>query len=189
METAGFGGSCHWCTEAVFLSLKGVTEVEQGWISGEDAAGDFSEAVLVRFDPEVISLQALIGIHLHTHSSTSEHTMRSKYRSAIYVFSELQELAGVSAMKTLQDDFESRLITTVVRFREFRKNESQYLNYYFNNPDKPFCQTYIQPKLRLLMEKFPGQTNRKNNLTPEQKKKVQEDHGTFVVGPALGHEK
>ncbi len=27
------GGGCHWCTEAVFQSLKGVKLVEQGYVA------------------------------------------------------------------------------------------------------------------------------------------------------------
>jgi peptide-methionine (S)-S-oxide reductase len=43
----GFGGSCHWCTEAIFLSLKGVTAVKQGWIASDGQNSTFSEAVIV----------------------------------------------------------------------------------------------------------------------------------------------
>jgi len=28
----GFGGGCHWCTEAVFAALRGIIRVEQGFI-------------------------------------------------------------------------------------------------------------------------------------------------------------
>ena len=31
-QEVGFGGGCHWCTEAVFQALRGVQEVEQGFI-------------------------------------------------------------------------------------------------------------------------------------------------------------
>ena len=81
-----FGGGCHWCTEAVFQSLKGVEKVEQGFITSYDQNNTFSEAVIVDFNTEKIDLKTLVEIHLHTHKSTSNHSMRKKYRSAIYVF-------------------------------------------------------------------------------------------------------
>ena len=35
MVTIGFGGGCHWCTEAVFQPLEGVSEVRQGFIRSD----------------------------------------------------------------------------------------------------------------------------------------------------------
>ncbi len=93
LEKIGFGGGCHWCTEAVFQSLKGVEKVEQGWIASEGEASTLSEAVIVHFDTSQISLVLLIEIHLLTHESTSEHSMRKKYRSAIYYFDVEQQVA------------------------------------------------------------------------------------------------
>ena len=34
----GFGGGCHWCTEGVFQALRGVTQVDQGFIQSEPPA-------------------------------------------------------------------------------------------------------------------------------------------------------
>ena len=73
----GLGGGCHWCTEAVFQNLNGVVRVEQGWISALGAL-EYSEAVLVHFDPEKITAKDLIEVHLHTHKCTSNHFMRTK---------------------------------------------------------------------------------------------------------------
>ncbi|MGK0318036.1 MAG: peptide-methionine (S)-S-oxide reductase, partial [Granulosicoccus sp.] len=33
LTKVGFGGGCHWCTEAVFQALRGVSFVNQGFIS------------------------------------------------------------------------------------------------------------------------------------------------------------
>jgi peptide methionine sulfoxide reductase MsrA len=96
MEQTGFGGSCHWCTEAIFQSLNGVDEVLQGWIASEEPDSNFSEAVLVTYDPEIISLESLTAVHLHSHSCTSKHTMRSIYRSSIYTFNDDQAANGDS---------------------------------------------------------------------------------------------
>ena len=90
MDKIGFGGGCHWCTEGVFQSLIGVNHVDQGWISSEVPNDNYSEGVIVNFDPQVISLHVLVEIHLLTHSSTSNHSMRDKYRSAVYTYDQSQ---------------------------------------------------------------------------------------------------
>ncbi len=158
----GFGGGCHWCTEAVFQSLKGVYNVEQGWIASEGEANAFSEAVIVEFDASIIPLEILIEVHLRTHKSTSEHSMRKKYRSAIYVFNQ-DEKANVSKiLEVLQPKFSSQLVTQVLSFSKFKPSREEIVNYYYKNPQKPFCETYINPKLKLLLNAFSDYTKSKN---------------------------
>ena len=154
MEEIGFGGSCHWCTEAIFLSLRGVTEVQQGWIASTEMPSSFSEAVLVMFDPEIITLQTLVAVHLHTHSCTSAHSMRNKYRSAIYTFDPEQHNTVLDNILSLQPDFQDPIITEIVDFKEFKLNKPEYLNYYYRDPDKPFCQNIVNPKLQHLLKNF-----------------------------------
>jgi peptide-methionine (S)-S-oxide reductase len=153
-QTIGFGGGCHWCTEAIFQSLIGVETVEQGWISSKAPNETLSEAVLVSFNPNQISLETLLEIHILTHSCTSEHSMRGKYRSAIYYLDDRQKEKAVLAMEQLQDGFSHPIITKIIPFKTFELNQESYLNYYQKNPDKPFCKTYISPKVLLLREKF-----------------------------------
>ena len=150
----GFGGGCHWCTEAVFLSLKGVVEVQQGWIASKAPHQSFSEAVVVSFNSKKISLKDLIAIHLHTHKSTSNHTMREKYRSAVYYFSQKEENRAIDIINKLQVNFDEQIITQVLPFTSFKASLEEHQNYYYNNPEKPFCKTYIHPKLQLLLERF-----------------------------------
>ncbi|NNE03772.1 MAG: peptide methionine sulfoxide reductase [Eudoraea sp.] len=149
----GLGGSCHWCTEAIFQSLLGVTIVEQGWITALSEPAP-SEAIIVTYDSAIIDLHTLIEIHLHTHSCTSAHSMRQKYRSAIYVYSETQKQEAENSIILLQEDFDTPVITKVLLFESFKLNTPEYLNYYFNNPDKPFCKNIINPKLQILLARF-----------------------------------
>ncbi|HET8859612.1 peptide-methionine (S)-S-oxide reductase [Marivirga sp.] len=146
----GFGGGCHWCTEAVFQSIQEVNKVEQGWIKSTPPFDNYSEGVIVHFNQEVISLAELIKIHISTHSSNSNHSMRSKYRSAIYTFDEKQNIACLKIMSQLQQHLNESLITKIIPFHDFKLNQEEYLNYYYKNPEKPFCQTYILPKLKKL---------------------------------------
>jgi len=154
MRKIGLGGGCHWCTEGIFQTLKGVIKVDQGWLSSLNEDNSFSEGVIVHFDNDIIDLSTLMSIHLHTHSCTSDHVMRHKYRSAIYTFSNQQLLEAKKILSSLQSDFNDPIITRILPFCEFKINEEDFLNYYRNNPDKPFCQTYIDPKIKLLMDKF-----------------------------------
>lgn len=103
------GGGCHWCTEAVFQSLKGVKKVEQGYACSINENSWFSEAIIVHFNEAEIDLSVLIEIHLHTHKSTSNHSMRYKYRSAVYVFTKAQEAQSILILKKLQDVFDKKL--------------------------------------------------------------------------------
>lgn len=154
METIGLGGSCHWCTEAIFQSLRGVSQVHQGWIASDGPASGFSEGVLVDFDPETIPLATLVAIHLYTHSCTAQHALREKYRSAIYTFTKEQHTTALEAIHRLQADYDQPIITEVLTFNHFRLNEPHFLNYYYNDVEKPFCRTYITPKLKQLMQDF-----------------------------------
>ncbi|MCW5515148.1 peptide-methionine (S)-S-oxide reductase [Muriicola sp. Z0-33] len=155
----GLGGGCHWCTEAVYQSLLGVRKVEQGFITSINEASNPSEAVVVFFDPEIISLETLIEIHLNTHQSTSEHSFREKYRSAVYPYSDEQQSKAELIIGNLQGSFPAPIITKVLPFEDFRFSTENFHDYYYSNPDKPFCRIYINPKLQLLQKKFAAVTN------------------------------
>jgi peptide-methionine (S)-S-oxide reductase len=150
----GFGGGCHWCTEAVFQSLRGVSNVAQGFIKSHAPHDSYSEAVVVSFDPGIIPLEVLTDVHLRTHSSTSSHKMRGKYRSAVYVFSDAQGVAVRKQIDALQSDFDDAIVTTTLAFNGFKPSPEQFQDYYQTNTDKPFCQTYIDPKLRKIRQQF-----------------------------------
>ncbi len=158
-DQIGFGGGCHWCTEAVFSVIKGVRSVSQGFLSSTGDGIDFSEGVLVAFDPSVVHLRDLIQIHLDTHSSDSDHAMRDKYRSAIYTFSASQTLKAGDLLEELKSEMKQRVITKVFPFRDFQASLPAHQNYYAKDPLKPFCQKYIWPKLLELSENFPEQVS------------------------------
>ncbi|MDX2367077.1 MAG: peptide-methionine (S)-S-oxide reductase [Colwellia sp.] len=157
----GFGGGCHWCTEGIFESLIGIQAVKQGWIASSDNNAELSEAIEVYFDQSLISLQTLIEIHLHTHASTSNHSMRKKYRSAIYTDNDDQNQEARKILDSLQSDFDKPIITQVLPFYSFKVNKDELINYLYRSPDKPFCKAYIHPKLRLLLTRFKHQVNDK----------------------------
>ena len=154
IERIGLGGGCHWCTEAVFQHLRGVAQVEQGFIASAPPHESFSEAVIVHFDPATISLDVLIEVHLRTHAATSDHTMRGKYRSAVYAFHARQQAAAQTVLIALQSSFDAQLVTRALLFVAFRASDMRFQNYQARMPDRPFCKTYIDPKLSLIRRDF-----------------------------------
>lgn len=126
----GLGGGCHWRTEAVFESLLGVACVNQGRIASNGKNSDYFEAVGVYLEPLVISLTELIGIHLHTHASRSNHSMRHKYRSAIYLYDDSQFEQAAEILNDFRAKFYEALITQAYPFKGFKKNKIELVDYF-----------------------------------------------------------
>jgi len=80
--------------------------------------------------------------------------MRGKYRSAIYSFSAEQAALAKQALTALQVDFEQPVITQILPFAGFKLNDENYLDYYYKDPAKPFCQNMVNPKLKALLARF-----------------------------------
>ena len=153
----GFGGGCHWCTEAVFNTLVGVEQVTQGFIRSTPPADALSEAVQLRFDPTQIPLAVLIEIHLRTHSSTSNHAFRQKYRSAVYTSSDTLITEASEIIQALQSNFPKPLIIQVLPLVAFQASPNQYQQYYQKHSEGAFCQRYVDPKLALIRREFSEQ--------------------------------
>jgi peptide-methionine (S)-S-oxide reductase len=156
LNKMALGGGCHWCTEGVFVSLRGVVKVEQGWVASVPPHAAFSEAVIVHYDPETISAEDLIGVHLETHAATKEHGLRHRYRSAIYAFAEEEASYFYKILERLAEDFTAPLITRVYPFVDFKPSLPEHQDYYRTNPERPFCVRFIAPKLAALRRARPG---------------------------------
>jgi peptide-methionine (S)-S-oxide reductase len=68
------------------------------------------------------------------------------------------KLIAVNAINDLQREFAGLVITKVLSFKLFNNNSVGLLNYYYKDPLKPFCESIINPKLRLLLQKLERET-------------------------------
>ena len=80
-------GGCFWCTEAVFLEIKGVTSVASGYSGGHVADPSYyqvcgettghAEVVRIEFDPVQITFSELLEVFFATHDpKVMEHARR-----------------------------------------------------------------------------------------------------------------
>jgi len=169
-ETAIFAGGCFWCTESIFKSLKGVKEVTPGYIGGKrknptyeqvsSGATGHAEAVKIIFDPEKISYEELLQIFFATHDPTSlnrqGNDIGTQYRSAIFYSTPEQKKLAEAYIKFLNDSdtFDKYIVTEVVPATEFYEAEDYHKNYLENNPDNPYCQFVVLPKLEKFRKKY-----------------------------------
>lgn len=136
------------------MTLYGVSSVKQGFIKSEPPNDSFSEAVIVNYDTALIGLNELIEVHLRTHASSSQHSMREVYRSAIYTFDDVQSNECALQIIRLQRNSEQPVVTQILRYSDFKISRDKYWNYYYNDKTRPFCRTYIEPKIELLHQQF-----------------------------------
>jgi len=88
--------------------------------SGDNSS--FSEGVIIEYSEIEIPLNTLIHIHLLTHKSTSNHSRRNLYRSAVYTYSENQQ-KQVYLIKSLElHEKKLRITTRRIQKNPFVKN-------------------------------------------------------------------
>lgn len=170
IELATFAGGCFWCTEAVFLELKGVRRVVSGYIGGhtlnptysEICKGDTShaEAIEVAFNPTEISFGELLEVFFATHDPTTlnrqGNDMGTQYRSEIFYHSDLQKEISEAyiALMTNENTFGDPIVTRISPVSVFYKAEEYHNNYYNQNKLQGYCSFIITPKIEKLKKVF-----------------------------------
>lgn len=167
IETAVFGGGCFWCTEAVFEELKGVTSVMSGYAGGQTKNPTYesvcsgetghAEVIKVEFNHQEISYNDLLTVFFATHDPTTlnrqGNDVGTQYRSIILYSDENQKSEAEKFIEELKKDG-INVVTEVKSLEEFYPAEQYHRDFYKNNPDQPYCQLVINPKLDKLRERF-----------------------------------
>ncbi|MCC7436333.1 peptide-methionine (S)-S-oxide reductase MsrA [Candidatus Nomurabacteria bacterium] len=168
MQTIYLAGGCFWCTEAVFKSLKGVSEVMPGYIGGsvpnptyeQICTGEtgHAEAVKVVYDENILKLSDLLEIFFATHVPTTlnrqGNDVGTQYRSAIFFTTPDQEEIAKESIKEAQKNFNDPIVTEIVPATEFFEAEEYHREYYFRNSNQAYCTLVISPKLEKLQKDF-----------------------------------
>lgn len=172
METnkATFAGGCFWCTEAVFMNLKGVDAIVSGYTGGaipfptyEQICGGntgHAEAVQITFDAHKISFKTLMEVFFATHNPTTLNRQGAdigpQYRSAIFYHNEIQKNEAELLIKSMNEEqiWDKPVVTEINPFTIFYKAEDYHQNYYYRNPDQGYCSYVITPKIDKLYKLF-----------------------------------
>ncbi len=173
LETATLGGGCFWCTEAIYKELKGVVDVKPGYSGGivknptyeEVCTGNtgHAEVAQITFDPEVTSFSDILEVFFMTHDPTTlnrqGNDVGTQYRSVIFYHSEKQKETAEKVIKLFEEEkvYNKPIVTEVTPFTAFYPAEKYHQDYFEKNPNQPYCQYVIVPKIEKFRKIFKDQ--------------------------------
>lgn len=168
MQQAIFGGGCFWCTESVFLHLKGVQQVESGYAGGLrenptyeqicSGATGHAEVIRIDFDETQLNYSQLLDVFFATHDPTTlnrqGNDIGTQYRSVIFYLDEQQQTQAQNKVNDLKAQG-IQIVTELSPAPVFYTAEEYHQNFYARNPTQAYCNFSIPPKLEKLKTKFP----------------------------------
>ncbi len=153
LETAVFGLGCFWGAERLFWQTPGVHTTAVGYAGGftpnptyeEVCSGrtGHTEAVLVVFDPEVVSYEQLLKVFWEGHDPTQGmrqgNDVGTQYRSAVYWTTEAQREAAERSRSRYQAVLDEKgygeITTDIAEAGPFYYAEGYHQQYLGKNPN------------------------------------------------------
>lgn len=146
LSKALFAAGCFWGVQKTFDAAPGVVSTVVGYTGGTTAHPTYkdvsrgntghAEALLIEFDPQQISYEALLDIFFAAHDPTTKNRqgpdVGSQYRSAIFYFNADQEKTARNKIKTLTESniFNKPIVTEVTKADSFYPAEEYHQKYY-----------------------------------------------------------
>lgn len=170
-QTLVLGGGCFWCTEAVFVRVKGVLDVESGYANGnaqryprpsyeQVCSGEtgYNEVVKLVHDPAVVSTRDLLEVFFATHDPTTLNRQGAdtgpQYRSGIYYADESQHAVARRVLAEAQQAHGGRVVTELEAVRGYQRAEDYHQRYFERHPQAGYCAFVIAPKVEKFRQAF-----------------------------------
>lgn len=153
LEIAYFGMGCFWGVERLFWQIEGVYVTASGYAGGitpnptyeETVTGKtgHTEVVMVVFDPEKASYEALLKVFWQEHDPTQGmrqgNDVGTTYRSAIYTTSDHQTATAKKSQQDYQKNLKNagvklQITTEITPLDTFYYGEDYHQQYLAKNP-------------------------------------------------------
>ena len=170
VQLATFAGGCFWCTEAVFLEVKGVEKVVSGFTGGFiknpayrevcNGTTGHAEGIQITFNPKEVAYEDLLEIFFATHDPTTLNKqgadVGTQYRSAIFYHSPEQKAKAENYIQLIEKEklYPNPVVTQIEEAGVFYLAEDYHQNYYNQNKEQGYCEFVIAPKLDKLRKYY-----------------------------------
>jgi peptide-methionine (S)-S-oxide reductase len=166
LSTAYFASGCFWCVEAIYESVKGVSEAVSGYSGGVEEnptyhnLGTHTETVKVLYDSSIIDFPTLIKVYYGSQDATTigqSPDFGAHYRSVIF-YQNVTEQQLAQKHKTRLGELNQYIkpiVTEIKEFEVFYEAEAYHQNYERLNPEQSYVKGVSIPRLNKFKEKFP----------------------------------
>jgi len=152
-QRAVFAVGCFWGAERIFWQTPGVWTTAVGYAGGHTPNPTYeevcsgrtghTEAVLVVFDPAVVTYEQLLKVFWESHDPTQGmrqgNDVGTQYRSAIYTFDDEQRQAAEASAKVFADQLHDagygEITTEIAEAGPFYYAEPYHQQYLGKNPN------------------------------------------------------
>ncbi len=164
------GGGCFWCTEAVYVKVLGVTDVESGYCNGHvqrptyeqvcSGTTGHNEVVKLTYDPAQISLRQILEIFFVVHDPTTLNRQGNdsgtQYRSGIYYTAPEQKDEAEAMIRQMSQDklFGRPIVTEVLPLSNYSPAEEYHQDFFEKNPHQGYCMAVAGPKVAKFRKTF-----------------------------------
>jgi peptide-methionine (S)-S-oxide reductase len=169
-QTLVLGGGCFWCTESVFVQVRGVVDVESGYCNGDlpnptyemvcTGRSGHCEVVKLVYDPAQVSTRELLEIFFVVHDPTTLNRQGNdtgtQYRSGIYFTTPEQEQVAHETISELTDsgNYRSPVVTEVLPLANYAAAEDYHQDFFARNPNQGYCMAVAAPKVAKFRKTF-----------------------------------
>jgi peptide-methionine (S)-S-oxide reductase len=170
LQTIVLGGGCFWCTEAVYVKVRGVIDVESGYSNGHVQGPSYeevctgttghNEVVKLTYDPAQISLRQILEIFFVIHDPTTPNRQGNdtgtQYRSGIYYTTPAQKEEAESMIRELTEQklFGKPIVTEVAPVSNYSAAEEYHQDFFEKNPYQGYCLAVAAPKVAKFRKTF-----------------------------------
>ncbi|MDM7941562.1 MAG: peptide-methionine (S)-S-oxide reductase MsrA [Hydrogenophaga sp.] len=164
------GGGCFWCTESVYVGVKGVSDVESGYSNGHvqqpgyeavcSGTTGHNEVVRLEYDPAQISTREILEIFFVIHDPTTlnrqGNDVGTQYRSGIYFTTPEQQAVAQDLIEELTRDkaFGRPIVTEVKPLDNYWPAEDYHQDFFARNPNQGYCMMVAAPKVAKFRKTF-----------------------------------
>ena len=160
LAVATFAGGCFWCTETIFESIRGVSEVISGYSGGKETDPSYesvgsgrtshAESFQVYYDPKVITYQDLVRVFFASIDPTIVNGQGpdrgAQYRTIAFYTTEDEKTIITAKIAEIAKEYSKPIATQVVPFDKFYEAEEYHQDFVKRNPNQGYVKAESIPR-------------------------------------------